>query len=85
MIRTNEHGQIVADDGITWQRDVRGFFSLSPRGYFIEFLERGSWEVFRKTTSSHPEKVPFVRQLIGRGSWRDCMRIAEIYEIRRRV
>ena len=83
MIRVNEYGQIVADDGITWYRDVRGFFSVEPRGYFIELIDDVQWEVFRKSTSSYPEKVPFVPHRLGRGSWRDCMRIAEIYQVLR--
>lgn len=85
MTRVNEHGQIIGDAGMYWLRDVRGFYSLDPRGYFIEAVRYRVWELFRKTASSYPEKVPFVRQVIGRGSFVDCMRIAEIYEIRRRV
>jgi hypothetical protein len=85
MIRVNKHGQIVADDGITWLRDVSGFYSVEPVGYFIELLDHHRWEVFRKTTSSYPEKIPFVRQRLGNGSLNDCMRVAEIYQIRRLV
>lgn len=79
---TNEYGQIIADQGIQWQRVGDVISSYDPMGYFIDHQDC-QWELFRKTKSSYPEKIPFVRQRLMRGTASQCMQAAEIYEIRR--
>lgn len=82
MIITNSRGQIIGDLGIGWSRNERGMYSWDPRGYFID-REDGRWVLYRKTRSAIPERVPFVRQVLARGTMSHCMRVAEIYEVRR--
>lgn len=82
MITTNEHGQIIGDQGIRWQRSADVITSYDPIGYFID-RQGAQWELFRKTKSSYPEKVPFVRQRLMRGTVLACIQAAEIYDIRR--
>lgn len=78
----NERGQIIGDSGIAWCKDVNGLYSIDPVGYFIELTDKRIWMLFRKTESSY-YKIPFVRQIVITGSIDQCLRIAEIYEIRR--
>ena len=97
MTYVNERGQIIGDDGISWNAGKRGFWSYSPRGYFIERLppsETGGdlmmqrmgvevdkrWTLFRQQPGALGSTV---RQPLYRGRVRQCMRVAEIYEIRR--
>ncbi len=80
----NEHGQIIADEGITWNSDGLGLHSLDPRGYYIQLLDNYiTWCLFRKTRSSYQEVVPYIKQILTTGSLSHCIRVAEIYEIKR--
>lgn len=78
----NERGQIIGDSGISWCKDIDGLYSIDPTGYFIELSDEGVWRLFRRTKSSY-YKIPFIKQIIITGSIEQCIRIAEIYEIRR--
>jgi hypothetical protein len=78
----NERGQIIGDLGIEWLKNERGYWSIDPGGYFIE-RDGHTWVLFRKTTSAFPKKVPYVKQVLTRGTIAECMRVAEIYFIRR--
>lgn len=102
--QTNDVGQIIGDTGISWNADANGFWSYSPRGYFIEKMEPGKsgslraaeiagyvdtrWALFRKissATAGFRGGTPYVRQVLMRGTVKQCMQAAEIYEIRRTV
>lgn len=84
MITVNNVGQITGDTGIAWCKDVNGFYSFDPRGYFIERLDGNQiWTLFRKTASAIPREIPYVRQILIKGSIQHCMLVADIYEIRR--
>lgn len=101
--QTNAVGQIIGDTGISWNADLKGFWSYAPRGYFIERIPTGQsgslrsaecveyddrrWALFRKTHSATAKfgGSPFVRQVLIRGTIKQCMQAAEIYEIRRVV
>lgn len=95
--QTNDVGQIIGDTGISWNADKKGFWSYSPRGYFIEHVPLGEsggsipmeragvkadkrWTLFRLQPGALRREV---RQPLARGTVRQCMQVAEIYEIRR--
>jgi hypothetical protein len=86
-VKTNESGQIIGDTGFTWVKGFAGsYFSHEPTNYFIDRLDGSKWyTLYRNTASSLPTRqMPFVRQRIFTGSVAECMRAAEIYDVRRR-
>lgn len=81
---TNRKQVIVADFGIRWARYVteNEWWSVEPFGYRIR-PEQYLWMLFRPQPSSSVQGYVVDQKIYLGHTYEECMRVAEIYEIRR--